>query len=348
MRDFARRLRFIAALSIVMAGGAAATAAPPDVVWTFAGMREGRFSQDGTLFVALGNASAGGRLEVRDVGSGALLTGVTNDISFTAVAISSNNRLIAGTTSRLTSTRRSATMTRIVNIYRVLHGVLVRTIVTDADGDITSIDFSPDSTLIATMDRLSYGSGGRTRIHNVGTGALVRLLKAGSSSTAVRFSPNGQHLALNDSNILTNGVIGGVRVVRVSDWTLAMTTGNGSRLVAWSGGGAAIWTKNNWDGSDAHAQEAVVPTGAVAHAVVTRDYANVRDVSPDDRRLIADSGASPQDVIAWIAVSDGSVPVAYQFDRHAFVSEISPDGSLFAFALVGTDGRSEIVIARTP
>jgi dipeptidyl aminopeptidase/acylaminoacyl peptidase len=94
---------------------------------------------------------------------------------------------------------------------------------------------------------------GRTRIYNVASGALVRLLKAGSSSTAVRFSPSGQYLALNDSNILTNGIIGGVRVVRVSDWTLAMTTGNGSRLVAWSGGGAAIWTKNNWDGSDSHA-----------------------------------------------------------------------------------------------
>jgi hypothetical protein len=51
----------------------------------------------------------------------------------------------------------------------------------------------------------------------------------------------------------------------------------------------------------------------------------------------------------WFTGSRADVRVAsYQFDRNAFASEISPDGSLFAFALVEADGRSVMVIARTP
>jgi WD40 repeat protein len=70
--------------------------------------------------------------------------------------------------------------------------VLLPSISTDATRNIRSLDFSPDGQLLASMDELSYGSGGRVRVFRVSNGNLERKLDAGTQSTAVRFSPSGQ------------------------------------------------------------------------------------------------------------------------------------------------------------
>jgi hypothetical protein len=188
-------------------------------------------------------------------------------------------------------------------------------------------------------------SGRRVRVFRVSNGSQISVPGAGSKSTAVEFSPDGQFLAVNDVNIVAKGIAGGVRVFRTSNWTSVTTVSGGDKLVHWSADGATLWTKNHFDGSS---QQVRVPAGSVLTSVPTSDYTNVKDVSSDNLVLLADRAAAPQNVIRILNAANGDVPVTYQFSTNAFTYDISPGGSFFTYCITDTAGNSVLSVTRVP
>src|SRR5438309_4930826 len=89
-----RSLAWIVALSTVplLLHLPIVSAAEPAIVWSAPGMQEGFFSKDGAWAVLTGNSSAGGRIEVRSAGTGALVSALANPLGFTAVALTRDNQ----------------------------------------------------------------------------------------------------------------------------------------------------------------------------------------------------------------------------------------------------------------
>jgi hypothetical protein len=91
-----------------------------------------------------------------------------------------------------------------------------------------------------------------------------------------------------------------------------------------------------------------VPTGTVLGSVPSSDYTNVRDVSSNNRVLLADRAAAPQNVIRILDAANGDVPVTYQFNTNAFTYDISPGGNLFTYRITDNAGNSVLSVARMP
>src|SRR5690349_8966954 len=163
-----RRVGLAAAAAAVLQSAQvpAAQAATPVALWSAATMSTGTFSVDGSLVVLSGNTSAGGRIEIRQASTGALVRAVTNSIGYDATALSLDRQTVAASANAFGP---GNSLIRTVLLYRVSDGTLLRTITTDATRDITSLDFSPDGQLLAAMDQLSYGQGGRVRVFRVAT-----------------------------------------------------------------------------------------------------------------------------------------------------------------------------------
>lgn len=308
---------------------APAHAVTPTVVWHAPAVGGAGFSPDGSLAIAIGNTSAGGRLEIRRADTGAMVKAVMSPYRFNAAALSADNQ-VAVVTLNDTS---SGLAVRTIRVYRVADGALLRAIPTAAQRELTSVTVSPDGRLAAAMDARSYERGGQVHVHRLADGATVRVLTAPATTATVRFSPDGRFLAANDRFMVAGRSVAGVRVFRTTDWVSVQTLSDNSLLLRWSTNTTAIWTTTIAYGTPTSLRLVGVPDGTVARAVVLSEYDSVADVSNDDSVVLIGRWAAPRRSLKLTSVSTAVTIAVYDFDADVFAGDISPDGALFSYSL---------------
>jgi WD40 repeat protein len=315
-----------AAISSVLCLPAPANAATADVVWSAPGMGAPAFSVDGSLALAIANTSAGGRLEIRRSGTGALVRVVTNPVKFGAAVLSADNQLAAVTLNAVP---------RVIRIHRVSDGSLVRSITTVAGRDLSSIDFSPDGQLVAAADKRQSESGGQVHVHRVSDATTVRVLAVPATTAAVRFSPDGRFLAVNDRFTVAGRFVSGLRVFRTADWVSVLTRDDGALLVRWSlAGGSALWVTNIAFLVPTSLRLISVPDGAVVRTVTLHAWEDlVADVSNDDSLVLSGRSAAPRRSLKLTDTSTGAIVATYDFVADVFAGDLAPDSALFTYAL---------------
>jgi WD40 repeat protein len=320
---------------------APASAEPPTAVWSAPGLATASFSVDGTLAVLTANSSAGGRLEIRQAATGALVRAVTSPEKFGAATLSADRQIAAVT---LNDTSSGLTV-RTIRLYRVSDGAPLRSIPTAATRDLTSVDLSPDGRYVAAMDRRSYEQGGRVHVHRVTDGATVTVLTAEATTAAVRFSPDGRYLAANTRLLVGGRFVAAVRVFRTSDWSTVLTAGDGALLVRWSPDSAGIWTATIVPGAPTSAQLLAVPAGTVRRSVALAQYDTVADVTDDGELVLTGRAAAPRRSLTFTDTVTGGPAATYDFGSDVFAGDISPDGTLFTYTL-STSGGYTVEVAK--
>jgi hypothetical protein len=338
----ARRLCTVAAVAaaLLLAPASAAVAA----VWSAPGLSTARFSVDGSLALLTGNSSAGGRLEVRRAATGALVRAVTSPYKFTAAALSADGRIAAVT---LADTSSGLTV-RTIRLYQVADGALLRSIPTAAARDLTSVDMSPDGRHVAAMDARSYERGGRVHVHKVTDGATVTVLTTDATTAAVRFSPDGRHLAANGRRVVGGRFVSGVLVFGTANWSPVLAAADGSLLVRWSPDSTAFWTATILPGAPTTAQLVAVPGGAVRRTVVLAQYDTVADVTDDGALVLTGRVVAPRRTVTFTDPLTGAPQATYDFASDVFAGDISPDGTLFSYALTTAPSAFDVHVARMP
>ncbi|MGN9909180.1 WD40 repeat domain-containing protein [Phytohabitans sp. LJ34] len=321
-----------------------AAAAAPTAVWSAPGLSSASFSVDGALVVLTGNTSAGGRLEIRGAGSGALVRALSSPYKFNAAALSADKQTVAVTLNDTSS----GLPVRTIRLYRVSDGALLRAVPTAATRDLSSLDLSADGRLVAAMDARSYEQGGRVHVHRVADGGRVALLTTDATTAAVRFSPDGRFLAANGRRVVGGRFVSVVRVFRTADWAAVTTAGDGSLLVRWSPDSTAIWTATLVVAAPTTAHLVAVPGGTALRTVTLAPYDTVSDVTDDGARMLTGRVVAPRRTLTFSDTSTGTPAATYDFASDVFAGDISPDGTLFTYALTTAPSAFDVHVARMP
>ncbi|MBB5786415.1 WD40 repeat domain-containing protein [Jiangella mangrovi] len=321
-----------------------AAAATPTPVWTAPGQSWAFFSEDGTLALAAGNTSAGGRLEIRQAASGAVVRTLTSPLEFSAVAMSRDNQTFAVTVNDTSS----GLTVRTIRLYRTSTGALLRSVPTAAGRDLDSLQFAPDGTTIAAMDARSYERGGQVHIHRVSSGARVATLSVPATTAAVRFSPDGRFLAANDRFIVDGRAVAGVRVFRTDTWATAMTLADGNQLLRWTPDGTGIWTRRILPGVPTGVRLVGVPNGTVQRSLELDLYDSVADVTDDGAFVLTNRVVAPRRTLTFTSTLTGVDVATYEFGQDVFPGDISPDGDLFSYARTTAPSAFDVHVARSP
>lgn len=319
---------------------APALAATPAAAWSAPGLSSASFSVDGALVLLTGNSSSGGRLEIRTAGSGALVRSLSAQYKFNAAALSADKQIVAVTLNDTSS----GLPVRVIRLYRVADGALLRAVPTAAARDLTSLDLSPDGQTVAAMDARSYEQGGRVHVHRVADGARVALLTTDGTTAAVRFSPDGRYLAANGRRVVDGRFVSGARVFRTADWSAASTAGDGTLLVRWAPDSTAIWTVTLVAAAPTTAHLVAVPGGTVLRTVTLAPYDTVSDVTDDGTLVLTGRLVAPRRTLTFT----GTATTTYDFPSDVFAGDISPDGTLFTYAQTTAPSAFDVHVARTP
>ncbi|WP_158564083.1 WD40 repeat domain-containing protein [Jiangella anatolica] len=333
------------AVAVALAGQSTpAVATTPTEAWTAPGQSWALFSDDGTLVLSAGNTAAGGRLELRQAGTGAVVRVVTSPFKFHAVALSADNQTIAAT---VTDTSSGATV-RTIRLYRVSTGALVRSIPTSAARELDSLHFAPDGQTIAAMDARSYERGGQVHVHRVSDGARVRLLTVPATTAGVRFSPDGRFLAANDRVVADGRAVPGVRVFRTDTWASTLSLADGNLLVRWTPDGAGLWTKRILPGVPTGIRLVSMPSGAVQRSLDLDLYDGVSDVTDDGTLALTHRLVAPRRTLTFTSTLTGADVATYEFGQDVFPGDISLDATLFTYARTTAPSAFDVHVARTP
>ncbi|TDD64608.1 hypothetical protein E1262_27765 [Jiangella aurantiaca] len=321
-----------------------AVAATPTEVWTAPGQSWAFFSDDGTLAVAAGNTAAGGRLEIRQAGTGAVVRVLTSPVKFNAVALSAENQTFAVTVNDTSS----GLVVRTIRLYRVSDGALLRAIPTSAARDLDSLHFAPDGRTVAAMDARSYEKGGQVHVHRTSDGARVKVLTVPATTAAARFSPDGRLLAANDRAVVGGRFVAGVRVFRTDTWATALTLTDGDQLIRWTPDSTGIWTKRILPGVPTGVRLVSAPTGAVQRALDLDLYDGVSDVTDNGAMVLTNRIIAPRRSLTFTSTLTGADVATFEFGHDVFPGDISPDGTLFTYARTTAPSAFDVHVARTP
>lgn len=306
-----------------------AVAATPTDVWTAPSASWAFFSDDGSLAVAVGNTSAGGRLEIRDARTGAVSRVLTSPYKFNAAALSADQQTVAVT---LNDTSSGLTVPSI-RLYRVSTGALLRSISTSAGRQLDSLHFAPDGRTIAAADARSYERGGQVHVHRTSDGARVKVLTVPATTAGVRFSPDGRYLAANDRVVVNGLSVSAVRIFRTDTWALTQTVADGNQLIRWTPDSTGIWTKRIVPGLFPTGVRLIqVPSGVVQRSLELAVFDSVSDVTDDGSLLLINRTAAPRRTLTFASASTGLPVATYDFAADVFAGDISSDGSLFTYA----------------
>ncbi|TDC51984.1 hypothetical protein E1212_10250 [Jiangella ureilytica] len=320
-----------------------AAAATPADVWTAPGQSWAFFSEDGTVAVAVGNTSAGGRLEIRQSTTGSLTRVLTSPLKFTAAALSADNQTVAVTVNDTSS----GLTVRTIRLYRTVTGALLRSIPTSAGRDLDSVHFAPGGQTVAAMDARSYERGGHVHVHRVSTGARLATLTVPATTAAVRFSPDGRFLAANDRVIVDGRAVAGVRVFRTDTWATALTIGDGNLLIRWTPDSTGIWTRRILPGVPTGVRLVSVPTGAVQRSLELDLYESVSDVTDDGALLLTHPVVAPRRSLTFTDSVTGADVATYEFGHDVFPGDISRDATLFSYARSTGPSAFTVHVARS-
>jgi hypothetical protein len=332
----------------------AASATTPTVVWQAAGGYPAPFSADGSV-VYMGTStnfhSTG--FQVRRVSDGVVLKTITLPAasqSYDQAAFSPDKQFVA------LSLVDASGVTKI-ELWSLSTGNLVRTIVTDAVRNIRGLDLSPNSSLVASMERFAYGGGGMLRVFRTSDGAQV--LKRGpyltGSNTITRFSTNGGFLAFYQNT----GFPSGFNILRTSDWSVAqqITPGN-TYMIQWSGPdtGASVWLRGNSSLQIPYRQVSV-PGGVLQRQVTIDDSLRYVTAATSNgkyllgyQQAVSDPGSPAANTLYFLRTSEGGVQLSYTFNTTIVSSgSINPAGTLFTYGICTPDtGACTTYVAQMP
>jgi hypothetical protein len=342
----------VAAVGMLLVASAA-WAGTPTVVWQAAGGYAAPFSADGSVMYMGTSANFQNTgFQVRRASDGALLKTITLPAAsqtYDKAAFSPDKQFVA------ISLVDSNGVTKI-ELWSLSTGSLVRTITTDAVRNIRGLDISPDSSLVASMERFAYGGGGMLRIFRTSDGTSV--LKRGpylTNSTAfTKFSTNGGYLAFFQNN----GSPVGFNILRTSDWTQVQQVAPGnSYMIQWSGPdtAASVWLRGNNSLSIPYRQ-VNVPGGLLARQVSFDDSSRyVTAVTSNNKYLFSyqiqstDPSSPPGNTLFFLRTSDGGAQVTYTFTSTIVSSgTINPAGTMFSYSICPTTGGCTTYVAQMP
>lgn len=349
----------------------------PDIVWSFRGHGDRttavRYSPDGQIIasggtsltanagsVVLWNAATGQMLrEINETDDADLLT--VHGIDFfndglTLVTAEGNLPGSGGGAAKTPKTNSSlARPTRYISVpdgegsnLRILHG-----------GSLLDVDISPDESMIAYVQEFDTSAP----VLDAATGDVLQELPlTGEGSGAVKFSPDGQYLAIGDEN-------GNVRVFRTSDWSVFRQFANRDNV------GGANWfalgiTSLAWTADSTKVAVGVegygcgvriwdVTTGERVQSIRLNYYFGGHvDYVPGDRYLAVGSTewdyAGQYNVISpvnvrFIDTVTGDVvaryDIPYNNPNDALMSfDVSPDGSHYVYGM----SPGIVTVARNP
>lgn len=341
-----RLITVLLAIAIALPGlSTPAAAATPTDVWTAPGQSWAFFSADGTLALAAGNTSAGGRLEIRQARTGTVVRVLTSPVKFNAVALSADKQTFAVTVNDIVS----GLYVRTIRLYRVSDGVLLRSIRTTAGRELTGLTFAPDGRTVAAMDARSYEQGGQVHVHKVSDGARVALLTVPATTAAVQFSPDGRYLAANDRLVVNGLSVSGVRIFRTDTWATALAIGDGNQLIRWTPDGTGLWTKRILPGLlPTGVRLITVPTGTVQRSLELAVFDSVSDVTDDGSLLLVNRTAAPRRTLTFTSTVTGTPVATYDFAQDVFGGDISPDGTLFSYGRTTAPSAFAVHVAHSP
>ena len=312
----------VSVLAVVVGVIGAAAAAPPalaaapTVVWQTTTGGGGLFSGDGSSLL-LSTATG---FQVRRASDGVVENTITlpaESLTFDARAFSPDKQYVA------TSIQNGSTFS--LEIWRVSTGTLARRITTNAVRSIKGLDISKGG-LLASYERFAYGGGGYLRVFRISDGSFVTMLGpyTHNSTTRVRFSPDGNYLAVHDW-VSANGV----RVLRTSDWGTAVTVGDFTDVFRWANDSASLWTTGMTILSIPY-QQIRVPAGTVQRSTAIDDTQIFLTSVTADGRFLLGFGTN-QDSIKFLRTSDGVAQVTYTVTSGSS-GDISPTGTVFTGA----------------
>lgn len=340
-----RLMPLLVAAAVALTGLAApAVAATPAEAWTAPGQSWALFSDDGTLVLSAGNTSAGGRVELRQASTGAVVRTLTSPLKVNAVALSADNQTIAVTVNDTSS----GLPVRTIRLYRASTGALLRSIPTSAGRELDSLHFAPDGRTIAAMDARSYERGGQVHVHRVSDGVRVRLLTVPATTAGVRFSPDGRYLAANDRVVTGGRAVPAVRVFRTDTWASTLTLADGDLLIRWTPDSTALWTKRILPGVPTGLRLVSVPSGTVQRSLDLDLYDGVSDVTDDGALALTNRLVAPRRTLTFTSTLTGADVAAYDFGQDVFPGDVSPDGSLFTYARTTAPSAFDVHVAHSP
>jgi hypothetical protein len=298
-----------------------AWALAPSDAWTAANTSSALFSADGSsvlLSTATGfqlRRSSDGRLEKS-------ITLPSASQAHDAVAFSPDKQYVA-------LTYRAGGVTRI-ELFSTTTGALARTINTGAVRNARGIDLSSNG-LVALFERWAYGGGGQVWIYRVSDGSVVNVQAKStrSSTTLLRFSPDGARLAINDSAVVGQE---GVRVVRTSDWSTELLVKTAFPL-AWATDSRSLWTSRSpFDAPLPFWEEIDIPSGEVLSSTTidtTRYYPSA--VTPNNKFFLANTPTN--NAIVFLRTADGTAALTLSSPATTGAGRISPSGTLFSYSV---------------
>jgi hypothetical protein len=300
-----------------------AWAAPPSDVWSAANASGGVFSADGSSVLL----TISGGFQMRRASDGVVEKTISlpaASLGYDAFAFSPNKQFVA-------LTYRASPVTRI-ELFSVASGVLARTIQTGAVRNARGIDLSSQG-LVAIFERWAYGGGGNIWVYRVADGSLVtsqgRYTR--SSTTILKFAPDGAYLAINDS-----GVVGeeGVRILRTSDW-MPVALARSAFPFSWAADSQTLWTSRTpFDSQIPFYEEVEVPSGEILTSTPidpARYFPTA--VTPDNRLFLA--GASAANEVVFLRAADASLARRLSAPAGTRTGQVSPSGALFIYSVCG-------------
>jgi hypothetical protein len=277
-RLFARNAIAVMMATMTVLSTSAAWALTPTVVWQTAGAYPSGFSADGSVVYL----SLSGGFQMRRATDGLLLKAINlpqSSLPFDKSAFSPDKQFVAISVV-------DANLATRIEIWSLSTGKLVRTIATDAVRNIRGLDFSPNSSFLASMERFAYGGGGKLRIFRTSDGSLLR--EQGpfvvNGNTFVKFSPGGIYLAFYQN--LGNA---GFNILRTSDWSTAQSINLGNQyMIQWAGADttSSVWLRGDFSISVPYHQ-VTVPGGSVTRTLSFDDaFRHVSAVTSDNKYFL--------------------------------------------------------------
>ncbi|HEY3593374.1 MAG TPA: hypothetical protein VGL13_05855 [Polyangiaceae bacterium] len=324
----------------------------PTLIWQASGGYPAGFSADGTSFymgTSSGWTSTG--FQMRRATDGLVQKTITLPVAsqlYDKAAFSPDKQFVAVSFVDATNVVK-------IEIYSLSTGSLVRTISTDAVRNIRGMDFSPDSSLLATMDRAAYGGGGVLRVFRTSDGSVVT--KQGpfitNSNAFVKFSPGGTYLAFYENSGTT-----GFNFFRTSNWTSAQTMTQGNQFfIQWVGNDTtgSVWLRGNFSISVPY-RRISVPGGTVQTTLSFDDSTRyVSAVTSNSKYLLSyifansDPSSPPANNIAFLRTTDGVAQVSYTLSSTTVSSgTINPAGTNFSYGICSDTGACSTYIAQMP
>jgi len=326
---------------------ASSWAMTPTTIWQASGGYPSGYSADGTVLYM----STPTGFQTRRASDGVLLKTITlpaasqaydrsafsPDKQFVAISLVDTNGVVK------------------IELYSLSTGALVRTITTDAVRNIRGLDISPNSSLIASVERFAYGGGGMLRVFRTSDGGVVS--KQGpmvvNGNTFAKFSPGGTYLAVYE-NTLNPAAF---NILRTSNWTSAEQISQNQYMIQWLGTDttASVWLRGNESISIPYRQVGV-PAGAVLKSVSFDDSSrSVTAVTSNSKYFLAwqiqttDPSSPPGNTIFFLRTTDGAAQTTYTFSSTIVSSgTINPAGTNFTYAICASDGACTTFVAQMP